>query len=186
MGTVDEPRYPGVSINLRHPSFTSSVDMMNAALTIDIGDRLAINNPPAWLPPDQVSQIVQGYTETLGVFEHDITFNCSPESPYRIGILQDSVVGVLDTDGSGLVFGVSASATTLTVGTFAAGSALWTTSAGDFPFDITVGGERMTVTNITGASSPQTFTVIRSINSVIKSQVSGTDVRLWQPMILSL
>ena len=44
----------------------------------------------------------------------------------------------------------------------------------------------MTVTNITGSSSPQTFTVIRSVNGVAKAQTAGTDVRLWQPMILSM
>ena len=42
-----------------------------------------------------------------------------------------------------------------------------------------VGGERVTVTNITGASSPQTFTVTRSVNGVVKAHTSGTDVRLW-------
>ncbi len=68
----------------------------------------------------------------------------------------------------------------------AAGSPLWTTTAGDWPFDIEVGGERMTVTAVTGTSSPQTFTVTRSVNSVVKSQYAGTDVRLFQPAILSM
>ena len=67
-----------------------------------------------------------------------------------------------------------------------AGSPLWTTSAGDFPFDINIGGEQITVTNITGASSPQTFTVTRSVNGVVKAQSSGADVRLFFPMILAV
>jgi hypothetical protein len=189
MGTVDEPRYPQISVNLRHGTFTSSVDMMNAALTIDIGDRLVVTNPPAWMPSDAISQILQGYSETLGTWEHDMTLNCSPESPYRIAILEDTVLGHADTDGSTLAFPAGSADTSIQVTTtgFTTGSPLWTTSAGDFPFDINVGGERITVQNITGAGATQTFNpVVRSVNGVVKSQTAGTDVRLWQPMILSL
>jgi hypothetical protein len=189
MGTVDEPRYPQISINLRHSTFTSSVDMMNAALTMDIGDRIVITNPPPWMPPDAISQILQGYSETLGTWEHDMSLNCSPESPYRVAVLEDTVLGHLDTDGSTLAgnypLGTEATLSVATTG-IATGSPLWTTSAGDFPFDIAVAGERMTVTNITGAASPQVFTVTRSVNTVVKPQVFGADVRLWQPMILAL
>lgn len=189
LGTVDEPRYPQINLNLRHPTFTTSVDMLNAALVMDIGDRIVIANPPPWMPPDAISQILQGYSETLGIYEHDMILNCSPESPYRVGLLDDTVLGHLDTDGSTLnqdyPLGTETSLQVATTGA-ATGSALWTTSAGDFPFDISVGGERMTVTNITGASSPQTFTVTRSVNGVVKPQISGTDVRLRQPMTLSV
>ena len=102
MGTVDEPRYPSIMLNLRHPQFTSNVDLLNQALTLDIGDLVVINNPPAWMPPDQIRQILQGYTETMGTFEHNMVLNCSPEAPYRIGIVADTVFGVADTDGSTL------------------------------------------------------------------------------------
>jgi hypothetical protein len=165
------------------------VDLLNAALTLDIGDRIVIVNPPPELPPDPISLIVQGYTETLGVYEHDMVINCSPESPYEIAILEDPVLGHADTDGSTLAGAYPlGTETTISVATTGAatGSPLWTTNAPDLPFDIAVGGERMTVTNITGAASPQTFTVTRSVNSVVKGQTLGTDVRLWQPMILSL
>ncbi len=190
MGTVDEPRFPQVMLNLRHETFTSSVDMMNAALTLDIGDRVVIKHPPQPdMAPDDISLIVQGVNEVLGTFEHDMVLTCSPESPYRIGILDDAVLGHLDTDGSTLAASYPlGTETTLLVATTGAatGSPLWTTSAGDFPFDIRVGGEQITVTNITGSSSPQTFTVTRSVNGVVKAQTFGTDVRLQQPLILSL
>jgi hypothetical protein len=187
LGTVDEPRYPQISINLRHSTFTGNLDLMNAAFTVDIGDRLVVNNPPAWLPPDPISQIVQGYSETIGRFEHDITFNCSPEDPYRVAVLGDTLLSQVDTDGSTLSQTYPlGTETTIKVATTTSTSPLWTTAAGDFPFDINVGGERMTVTNITGGSSPQTFTVTRSVNGVVKAQTSGTDVRLFQPAILSL
>nr|UXE44744.1 hypothetical protein Hi04_10k_c361_00008 [uncultured bacterium] len=63
---------------------------------------------------------------------------------------------------------------------------LWTTTAGDFPFDILVGGERMTVTSITGSSSPQTFTVTRSVNGVVKAHSSGEAVNVYSATIAAL
>jgi hypothetical protein len=167
LGTVDQPRYPSIPVNLRHSTFTGNLDMMNAVLTIDIGDRLVVTNPPGWEPPDPVSQIVQGYSETMGVFEHDMVFNCSPEDPYRVGLLDDVVLGHVDTDGSTLLQAVTATATTLSVATTNATSPAWTTSGGDFPFDIAVGGERMTVTNIT------TPAVTLGVDGTFESGVAG-------------
>lgn len=337
MGTVNEARFPQVTINLRHPTFQNNLDLMNAALTADIGDLIVINNPPAWAASDPIRLIILGYGETMGAFEHEIVFNCAPASPYQIFILGDPVLGRADTDGSTLaaplttilnpnpffaggslagwgafnasisVAGTSGSsnplpsggpagygavlnpnggavpniaeglftvvggqsysmsalvyypsaaqsvqvgigwndingafisnslsttavaantwtplANTITApnnaatgfvvvglsGTPSAGdllyaanvvawqgavsvattgsNAIWTTSASDFPVDIAVGGERMTVTSISGSSSPQAFTVARAVNAVAKPQAAGADVRLWQPPILSL
>ena len=73
--------------------------------------------------------------------------------------------------------------TTLNVGSH---GVVWTTEAGDFPFDIEVSGERMTVTDIDGATTPQAFTVTRAVNGVSKAQVSGRAVGLWQPAIRAL
>lgn len=54
-----------------------------------------------------------------------------------------------------------------------------------FPFNITVGGEEMTVTGIYDQTSPQVATVTRSVNGVVKSHAAGTAVALAQPMYLS-
>lgn len=182
LGTVDDFRYPVLSVNLASPKVAAVYYQLQ---DLDIGDRIVVGSTPTWLPPDGISQLVQGQTEVLGdVFTEQ--WACAPELPYRVGILDDPVLGHADTDGSTVHAGISATAASMQVDTTNAGSPLWTTSGGDFPFDISVGGERMTVTNITGASSPQTFTVTRSVNGVVKTQTAGTDVRLWQPMILSM
>lgn len=339
LGTVNQPRFPAVSVDLRNQNFQNSPLLTSQVLSIDIGDVIELDNLPGWISADPVRLIVQGYQESMGAFEHDITFNCSPEDPYRVAMLDDPVLSRCDTDGSTLaaplstllntdgVFatgtsswvtnsctltqvGTSGSANPLPVGgppgygalltpnggsssgavqkhaTFAvtgnqaynvsalvyypsaahtvqlgldwrladgtsistssaftavsagvwtaisvsftapanavladpvvglggtptAGDALyvtgvavwqgavtvaatdptkplWTTASGDFPFDVAVGGERMTVTGISGSSSPQAFTVARAVNGVLKPQNTGSDVRLWQPMILSL
>jgi hypothetical protein len=57
---------------------------------------------------------------------------------------------------------------------------------GDFPFDILIGGEQITVNDITGDASPQTFSVIRSVNGVSKSQAEGAAVALFHAPIAAL
>lgn len=180
-GTVDEPRYPAVSINLRHPVFTESVTMMNTALATDVGSGLAVTNPPTWTPGSTVRGLVQGYNETLGVLEHDITFITAPLSAWDVAIADTDRA---DTSGSTLAADATDTATTLSVATTT--GPLWTTSGGQFPFDVNVAGEVVTVTAISGASSPQTFTVTRSTNGVVKAQTTGADVRLAQPAIAAL
>jgi hypothetical protein len=186
LGTADEPRYPTLAVQLAHSSFTSSTTLRIAALGVGMGDRIAVTGLPSWLPPGDLSQLAVGSSETIDQFTHQITWNGAPEAPYRIALLDDVVLGRADTDGSTLVGAYGPTDTTLLVATTDPTKPLWTVSAPEFPFDITVGGERMTVTGISGGSSPQAFTVTRSVNGIVKPQTAGTDVRLTQPMILTL
>jgi hypothetical protein len=188
VGSVDEPRYPAITVDLTRPANAS---LVNAAQDAEVGDRVTVANTPTQLPPDGVSQLIRGGTEALNGFQLTETWVCVPESPYRVGVYDDATFGHYDTDGSSLFSPVTAAAVTLKVATLNAGSPLWTTNAADFPFDIEASpagtsGERMTVTNITGASSPQTFTVTRAVNGVSRSWPAGTDIRLFQPAVYSL
>ena len=66
---------------------------------------------------------------------------------------------------------------------------LWTTDPADFPFDIDVGGARLTVTAIGAEEGPgvQTFTVeATSKNGVVKPIPIDTPVRLWKPAYRAL
>jgi hypothetical protein len=182
LGTWDEARYPQVTVDLAAAPW-----LIDQATAVEVGDRITISNLPPWVAPGSVDLLVQGYTETIGEYDWTITFNCTPAGPWTVGVLDDPVLGRLDTDGSQLSAGVSATATSLQVQV--TGGPLWVTTANqpsEFPFNVRIGGEVMTVTGITGSSSPQTFTVTRSVNGVSKSQASGTDVRLAQPLILAL
>jgi hypothetical protein len=89
-----------------------------------------------------------------------------------------------DTAGSQLAAGVSATATSLSVATTL--GPLWTTDPVHFPFNAQLGGEVVRVTSITGATSPQTFTVVRSVNGVVKPQTASTPVSLANPAIRAL
>jgi hypothetical protein len=182
LGTVDEARFPRISVNLAHSTFTSNPTLRNQVLAVRPGDRITISNPPDWLPPETISQIVIGFSETIDNFEHRITFNCVPESPYRVGVLDSTTQGRLDTGGSFLTDGASSSDTSFRVSTSV--GPVWTTT--DVPFDVMVAGERITVTAVSGATSPQTFTGTRSVNGIVKALPQNEDVRLFQPMILAL
>lgn len=182
LGTVDEARYPVVNVNLaRNP------ELIDRIAGLDSGDRLQILDPPAKLPPGTVDLLMQGYTETLSQYQWDWTGNCTPGSPWTVGVRDDPALGRYGSAGSQLSVGVTASATSLSV-TRTDGTR-WidsTTYPTHFPFDISVGGERMTVTAITGTGTAQTFTVTRHVNGIIKAQTAGTAISLFQPTVYAL
>lgn len=63
----------------------------------------------------------------------------------------------------------------------------WTTDPTDYPLDIRVGGEPMTVAVITGTGLTQTATVsARGVNGVQRAWPAGTPVDVWAPAIAPL
>lgn len=186
LGTVDDIRYPTVPIDLnRNPTLIPSW------LNTNIGDRLQITHPPSVLTPDMIDLIVEGYTERLDTERWTAVLNTSSARPWNAFIVETGSGNQsrVDSGSSTLAAGVSSSATSLSVATALAGD-LWVT--GSVNFDIGIAGERMTVTNISGSSSPQTFTVTRSVNGVVKAQSTTdgrgqpTKVSLWQPSVIGL
>lgn len=146
LGTVDEARFPQISVNLSHPEFTENPALRQAALSVRPGDRIVIQDPPPWLPPDDISQLVLGLNEVITHFEHRITYNCAPESPWRVGVLDSDVLGRIDTDGSALYEAVSADEqTVLVTPTDEDRLSRWTSDPDDFPLDVRAGGEVMKV-----------------------------------------
>lgn len=183
-GTWDEARYPSIRVDMaRNPA------MVGAVGTVEVGDLVTVTGLPAFVPPGPVDQLLQGYTETFGhPNDWDVIGNYSPAGPYRVGVFDDATYGRLDGLSSTLDAGVTSTATSVSVATIA-GRALWTTTATrptDFPFDITLAGETMTVTAIVGAASPQTFTVTRSVNGIVKSHLAGEQVHLARPSVFAL
>ncbi|MET7643052.1 hypothetical protein ABZS83_05285 [Streptomyces sp. NPDC005426] len=182
LGTVDEARYPTITVWLH-----AAPHLIDTVLSMDIGDRLTIAHPPAWLPPDTIDQHALGYTEVLEQFEWTLTYNCAPASPWQVGVEGDPVYARADTAGTVLNGGMSATTTICNVNTTV--GPRWVDSAtypADFPFNIVVGGEVMRVNSCIGTALSQSFSVTRSINGVVKAQTSGTDVRLATPTIAAL
>jgi hypothetical protein len=181
-GTWDDYRFPALRVSL--DSAPAAVDRVTS---LDLGDRAQVVNPPAWLAQGPIDQLVQGYSEHIAE-TWDLVFVFGPAGPWTVGVLDDVVLGRCDTDGSSLAAGATSTATALSVATVA-GAPLWVTTAAnpaEFPFDVSIAGEQVTVTAVTGSSSPQSFTVTRSVNGVVKALPSNADVRLTQPLILAL
>lgn len=154
LGVVDEARFPAIGVNLAHPSISPA--MRRAILGIRLGDRIQITNPPSWLPPDTIDQLVIGMSETLTRFEHRLTFVCQPASPYStIGYLDTTAR--IDTDGSQLLSAIGTADTAVDVVPTSDVTMIWTTDPADMPFDVRAGGEIMRVTAISPKIS-DTFT----------------------------
>lgn len=185
LGTVDEARYPRITVDRSRSQIAGNAALDDSVLQADVGDRITIQDLPSQMPPEDVSQLVQGYSETMGNYEHEVTYNCSPESPYQVALYGDSAqddryqpidtvtAEALDTTETG----VDITTTTLP---------LWTTTGGNYPFDIMIGGERMTVTACSGSSNPQTLTVTRSVNGIVKSHASGVSVVFFRQSVYAL
>lgn len=186
VGTRDDLRVDTITIALENPRIGEVADNVYRFYTADIGDRIQLTDLPLLMLPDDMELSIVGYTETFDQFQHTITFNCVPGSAFAVGQTVETTSTTssktnsqtttlnedLDTTETGVDVAIES------------GSALWTTSGVDF--DIVIGGERMTVTSVSGASSPQTFTVTRSVNGVVKSHSTGASVQLFKKTYTAL
>lgn len=171
-GTVTDQRFKNVTMLLQ--AVPASVTALSA---IDIGQRVRIINTPSWVQPGPSDVIVLGMTETIGpVADWSITINARPYGVNAV-LRADGgdTMARLDSGSSTVNVNASAGSTSLTVGSSAGD--VWSNAS--CPFDILVAGERMTVTAIAPATSPQVFTVVRAVNGVSKAQVAGSAVHVF-------
>lgn len=117
LGTVDEPRFPVIGVNLARSVFTSDSAFTGEATALDVGDRIVIENPPDGVgAPEDIQQITQGFTETFTGPEWLLDMNCTPASPWDVGVWDDSAgVGEArySTDGTLLTADVPSSGAAL-------------------------------------------------------------------------
>ncbi|HEV7651329.1 MAG TPA: hypothetical protein VGP26_24530 [Actinophytocola sp.] len=183
LGTTDEPRFPEIPLELSSIELRDDPATQSALLDCGPGDALELVNLTKWGIYEPAVEMILGYTERFNTtYRHLITFNAVPAKPYTIGSLDDGSIR-LDSGSSTLNEDLTDTETGVDVATSDPND-LWITTAsnpGDFPFDVTMTGERVTVTAITGSSSPQTFTVTRSVNGVVKEHFAGEKVSLSDP-----
>lgn len=175
LGTIDQTRYPEATFRPR-----KFPELALRAAAVDSGDLVTIDNLPPWLPPEQIRCMALGYTERYSIADWEITWNTAPATPYEVGVLD---VGRLDTDEA--TAGVDFEAGTDTALTVAwSGTAV--ADEGTTDFNIEAAGVVLHVTEITGSSSPQTFTVDAApVNGVTKTIPAGTPVHLAKPWRLA-
>jgi hypothetical protein len=183
LGTVEGYRYPTVTVNLRQVPHLAPL-----VVGVAPGTRFDLVNVQTVFPQHPTSSValmVEGVSMRMTPFEWLVTFQCSPFTPWRIAVAAADTgdtgeyVFRPETDGSTLDSATAAGVTSLTVSST---GTVWTTTADDFPFDVSVAGIQVTVTNITGASSPQTFTVSPTSHSL----PALAPVELWNDPALRL
>lgn len=183
MGTYPGYRFPTLTLNL-----AAAPSLITSYCAADLAFRTTIAHPPTDIGPETIDIIVEGYSETLGQYDWDVAANCSLNGPWRtLELATDSGdtnpdLGRDDWDTCVLAGSPTTTATSTTVTT----TPLISTDADDVPFDIFIGGERITVTACSGSSNPQTLTLTRSVNGVVKAHTAGDVVTLATPLILSL
>ncbi|MEV2240585.1 hypothetical protein [Micromonospora sp. NPDC049891] len=143
-GTVDEARYPTVSVNLAAPGFSDAA-LVRRVAALDSGDFMAVVDTPEWLPPGPTSVMVRGYSQHLDAYERTITFNAIPGSPWRVA--EADGTQRVPADGTVVAAALSEASTSVVLGSTAS-NGRWTTDPVDFPQDVLVGGELVTVSMI--------------------------------------
>ncbi len=198
IGTVTEPRTAEVILNV---DATETKPLKYSILDLVLNDKIVFSNAGVKTGYyDPMAQLLQGMTEEWTNHIGAFVLNGAPEGPYAVGVVNADKR--LDSGSSTLNGALSASATgTFSVAVSALGD-LWITTANHqpdvfgtnhFPVDIMIGGERITVSGISGATSPQTFTIsARGVNGVKqsgfvgKAHASGVEVHVAEPFILGL
>lgn len=155
LGTVDELRYAAVNVNCARSVIVAG-SLFNAVPSADLGDMLALTTLPVWLPPGTTELMTYGITERITnrstSRSWEFSFRCAPYSPYRVNTLTSydtsrQKAGTLNTT---LGAAINSSALSLVAYT-AAGKRPWSTTASkpaNFPLDIMMGGEQITVSGI--------------------------------------
>jgi hypothetical protein len=185
LGTVADDRYPSIKLTSVNGGLS-----LERLLSAGIGSRVVVTNAGARRRYEPISQLVSGYTLTLDRYAPTLEINGTPESPYRVAVLGDDTCR-LDSDSTVTTEDLDTTETGILIAS-TDGVTDWVNStddASEFPFDIIIGGERMTVTacgSPSGASLAQNMTVTRSVNGVVKTHLSGAEVHLADPVYLPL
>lgn len=189
LGTVDEPRWPQVRVDLERSPYTGTVAKVRKGhilASLDIGDLFTLTGlVQANLAPDDAALMVQGLTETLGNRKWWLLWNTSPYTPYIANDLTalSRSRNRLAASNSTVAAGFTTTALSFTVSTPT--GRLWGTTLtkpGNFPQNVIVGGEVITVSGIVGTGTTQTFTAsARSVNGIVKAHVTGETVQVQYP-----
>lgn len=184
-GTYDGTWYASVTIDL-----DAAPGLILAVNAVDIGDLVRLRDLPAEDTISDFYGLIIAIAEALPAKRRLVTLYLIPADPYRVGVLADTsgdtaaLVGHLETDTATLAADAAAGAATFTV----TADPVWTTAADDFPQDVVVGAQRVTISAVSGASAPQTFTVSTTPGgyTLAYPAKAGAVISQYQPIIPTL
>ncbi len=181
LGTVDEPRLTGLTIDLGSLPYVAgtqdSLARCDAVRRVDVGDRILITDMPSWWGAPEADLLVIGVKPEIGPWVHRRTFAVRPARAYRAAryLTSSDRYSV-----RGTVTAEALDATEAGIDITPPAGLAWGHGSGDY--DIMIGGELMTVTGVTAVSGGnQTMTVVRSVNGIVKTHDTGAEVALADP-----
>ena len=85
LSSVDEPRISNLTIGLQHAAPAADAALTATVFDMSLGDLVEVSNPfetalGAAAPP--ISQLVQGWSERINLFEHELELVTTPASPW--------------------------------------------------------------------------------------------------------
>ena len=177
-GTLDRPRYLSVTVDLlANPGLADTVTGMRPGEWISL----------AGVEPDIVYLRVISINRRGNAVQDTVRFNCLPAELYQVGVY-GSAGSRYDSASTTLAAAIATTAQTALSLTTASYNDRWSSTA--VPYDIKIGGERMTVTAMTAGAGTgpvtQTATVIRAVNGVTKTHSAGAEVHLFAPVRYAL
>lgn len=185
VSTFSEPtlRFPKVAV---HASKLHAAGLLDEALALVEGDQLVLTNLPTGSPVSSFTGFIERVER---VFTNDaLTLVFTLSAWIDIHEFDSATIGRFAEDEGTITLTstVTNSATSISA-TTAAGSPPLTNAAGDLPFDISLNGERCTVTAVSAATSPQTLTVTRGVapTSAV-AHTAGAVISIWNPGVLGV
>lgn len=185
-GTIDEARYPGIGLDLPNCGLHSGD--IDDLLALREGQMFIVQDPPGFAgAPDDIRQLVLGWTETIRAHTWEFTLTGRPAAGHDVGVYNDDNDFLLLEPGSryssdGTVTAEALDTTENAIDVSTPSGPIWTTDPAEYPFYLNVGGEQIRAAGCTGSGTAQTFTgCTRSVNGVVKSHLIGAEVTLWQP-----
>lgn len=174
-----EMRYDAIGLELHAGARALAADWCE----VRPGSRIQVTNPPEQGPAGPIDQIVVGGREVYaGRRSWTATANVVPAGPWHVWVVEDPVLGRIDTTLSALAADASAADTTLLVATISPYRRWITTDERpqDLPMMASVGGVVVQVDAISGPASPQVFTLAEPLGvdlpAGVEVQISRTAV----------
>lgn len=187
LATTDVPRFTSIPVSLVALAAAGKTSLWQDAAQVQPGGLITITNTPIWIP-DDVAVFAVGRSWNAANYEWKIDFNTVDATAWQNigGPLEDTVYGRADSEDSYLTLDTPSNGTTLLVGNTGNEHipTLWTHADGDF--DIIIGDEQMTVTNVT-ANTPAyvaTGTAAYADNASVTPGLPGGATAVGHLMIL--
>ena len=157
---------------------TAQNDLYAAWFLATPGSRVRVTGiPSTYFGVTYIDGYLEGWTERPTVRGYQVTLDLSAADAPREGVFDTARWAFGDGVCTASVLTSSATSVTLTW----TGTQTLSTVAGDYPLDLDINGERVTISSApAGGTSPRTVTIVRGVApTVARAHVAGDAVEIW-------